>query len=533
MTPVPLTRPDQSPDERRETIEGADFPASIPALLDAAAADVPDATLWKFFDEGVSATYAEVRRESRRIGAMLAGQGVTQGSRVAVMLPNIPEMPLAWLGLARLGAVMVPVNIRYSPRELDFLLGNARAELLLIHEDLTSVLDGTESDVRTLVVGSAAWRDALAAADPESCPDTKVDCDDLMNIQYTSGTTGLPKGCLLSHRYWLTTGMVNAWRDGRRFRRILATTPFTYMDPQWLLLMAIYQRGTLVVGRRQSATRFSRWLSEHRIEFCLFPEAATKQPPAPHDADNPVIRANIYGVRPSAHAEIEARYGLTAREAFGMTEIGSGLYMPMEAEDMVGSGSCGRPSPFRETRIVDDAGHEVPEGEIGELLIRGPGMFMGYHENPEATAEVLRDGWFHTGDLFRRDARGYHYIVGRKKDMIRRSGENIACREVEGVLRDMTEIEEVALIPVPDDLRGEEVKAFLTLQDGHAADEAMVGQIVDYASRRLASFKVPRYFEFIETMPRTTSFKVAKSELVKAREDHRIGAFDRVEQVWR
>lgn len=533
MTAVPLTLPDQSFAERRAAIEGAELPRTVPHLLDMAAADSPDQILWEFFDEGTKATYAEVREDSLRYGALLASLGIWRGDRVAIMLPNVPEMPLAWFGLGRIGAVMVPVNTRYSARELAYAVENSGARLLLIHEELADILGEGDLDVQIVIVGGPEWDKRLAKVDPAACPSPLIDRDDLMNIQYTSGTTGLPKGCLLSHRYWLNAGMVNAWRDGQRFSRILATTPFSYMDPQWLLLMAIYQRGTLVVGRKQSATKFSRWLSEHRIEFCLFPEAASKQPPAPHDADNPVIRANIYGVRPSAHAEIEARYGLTAREAFGMTEIGSGLYMPMEATDMVGSGSCGIASPFRETRIVDDTGRDLPDGEIGELLIRGPGMFQGYYRNEEATAAALQDGWFHTGDLFRRDSRGFHFIVGRKKDMIRRAGENIACREVEAVLRDMEQIEEVALIPVPDDMRGEEAKAYLTLQNGHAPDAALIDQIVAYANGRLASFKIPRYFEFIDTMPRTTSFKVAKADLVKARADHRLGTFDRVDRVWR
>ena len=481
-TPVPLTLPSQTPEERRHTIETAAMPASIGDLLDQAAADSADQVLWTFFDEGSSLTYAQVRSRSLQVGAALGRWGVGQGDRVAVMLPNVPQMPLAWLGLARIGAVMVPVNTRYSPRELRY---------------------------------------------------ADIDRDDLMNIQYTSGTTGLPKGCMLSHRYWLTSGMSNAWRDGQRFGRILAVTPFSYMDPQWLLLMTMYQRGTLMVGARQSASRFSGWLSQHRIHFCLFPEAATKQPPAAHDADNPVVRANIYGVRASAHAALEARYGLVAREAFGMTEIGSGMYMPMEAMDMVGSGSCGIAAPFRTTRIVDDQGQAVATGEVGELLVKGPGMFQGYIGRPDATAEAFRDGWFRTGDLFRKDAQGYHYIVGRKKDMIRRSGENIACREVEGVLRDMEEIEEVALIPVPDDLRGEEVKAYVQLQDGFQPDAQTVARITAYGSQRLASFKLPRYFEFITDMPRTASFKVAKNELQKARADHRVGSFDRVDQIWR
>ena len=539
-TPVPLTRPDQDPQTRHAVIEAAELPASIPDLLDQAAADSADKILWNFFDAGITATYAQVRDDALLTGAALHAWGVRRGDMVAVMLPNIPQMPLVWLGLARIGAVMVPVNSRYSPRELRYAIENSGARRLIIHSDLLDTLKGDMAGTLPLDAiatvsadGTGRWQAMTAAARPEDCPRPALECDDLVNIQYTSGTTGMPKGCMLSHRYWLTTGMINAWRDGHRFARILATTPFSYMDPQWLLLMTMYQRGTLMVGAKQSASRFSQWLVEHKINFCLFPEAVTKQPPAPHDAQNPVVRANIYGVRASAHASLEQRYGLTAREAFGMTEIGSGLYMPMEAVDMVGSGSCGIPTPFRKSRLIDDAGNDVADGQIGELLIAGPGIFQGYYGKPDATAETLRDGWFHTGDLFRRDAQGYHYIVGRKKDMIRRSGENIACREVEGVLRDMDEIEEVALVPVKDDLRGEEVKAYLTLSPGETADETLIDRISEYAAARLASFKMPRYFEFIDTMPRTTSFKVAKSELQKAREDHRLGSFDRIDRTWR
>lgn len=533
MTPVPLTTAEQTPAERRATIETAEMPRSIPALLDDAVADCPDNQLWEFFEDGITATYSDVRRDSLKMGALLANEGIWRGDRVAVMLPNVPQMPLAWLGLARIGAVMVPVNTRSSARELAYAIKDSGAKLLLLHKDFADILEDGDLDVKVVIIGTAHWTLKFDRAAVEDCPTPQLDGDTLVNIQYTSGTTGLPKGCLLTHRYWLTMGMVNAWRDGLRLRRILATTPFSYMDPQWLLLMAIYQRGTLVVGRKQSATRFSKWLADHRIEFCLFPEAASKQPPAPHDDKNVVKRANIYGVRASAHKEIEARYGFQAREAFGMTEIGSGMYVPIEAADMNGSGSCGLASPFRKTRVVDDTGQDVATGEIGELLVKGPGIFQGYYNNAEATERSLKDGWFYTGDLFRKDARGFHYIVGRKKDMIRRSGENIACREVEGVLRDMKEIEEVALVAVPDDLRGEEVKAFVTLQNGHDGTEALISQIIAYAERRLASFKVPRYFEFIDEMPRTPSFKVAKTELTKNRDDQRSNAFDRIDQIWR
>ena len=157
-----------------------------------------------------------------------------------------------------------------------------------------------------------------------------------------------------------------------------------------------------------------------------------KNPPSA-DGHDDLIRGNVYGVAPAVHAKIEERFDFCAREAFGMTELGSAMFMPIEATDMVGSGSCGVPAPFRECRIVDESGRSLRR-EVGELCVRGPGIMLGYYNNPEATDESLRGGWFHTGDLFRQDERGYFYIVGRQKDMIRRSSENIAAREVEAVL---------------------------------------------------------------------------------------------------
>ena len=189
------------------------------------------------------------------------------------------------------------------------------------------------------------------------------------------------------------------------------------------------------------------------------------------------MRANIYGAPRDLHARIEQRFDVVAREAFGMTEVGPARFMPIEATDMVGSGACGVPSPFRECKVIDGSGNEVAPGEVGELCIRGRGILLGYYNNPSATESAFLDGWFRTGDAFRRDERGYFYIQGRYKDMIRRSAErNIAAREVEAVLNGLNEVGESAAVPVPDAIRGEEVKAYIVLREGvPASDESCNG----------------------------------------------------------
>jgi crotonobetaine/carnitine-CoA ligase len=336
---------------------------------------------------------------------------------------------------------------------------------------------------------------------------------------------------MLTQEYWLASGKVNAFRDGRKYERILAPTPFYYMDPQWLLLMAIYQRGTLYVANRQSASRFMGWVREYGIQFCLFPYLVFKQDPSPEDGRNDVIRANVYGVPRDLHAKIEQRFDLVAREAFGMTEVGPAMFVPIEATEMVGSGSCGVPSPMRECRIVDEQGADVSPGAVGELCIRGRGIMLGYYKNQAATADSFFGDWFRTGDAFRRDERGYYYIQGRYKDMIRRSAENIAAREVESVLNGIAAVKESAAVGVPDPVRGEEVKAYLVLNPGFDRSVETLRAIIAGCQENLAKFKVPRYYTFIDDLPKTASLKIAKAAL-RERLTGAESVYDRVEDSW-
>ncbi len=540
-----IARYSHDPVERCRQIEAEPLPASNAALLDAAAAEVPDRLAWRFIDTGECATYREVQASVNRLASSLHRLGVRKGTHVAVMVHNIPPFPVTWLAIGRLGAVMVPVNISYTGRELDYIVNDGQAEFLVIAGEFLPTLDAMIKrpaalvDERVIVVGRARpgqqdWRALHDAGDPGFAAPEPVGLDDLLNIQYTSGTTGFPKGVLHAQRYWVTQSRINAFRDGLAYRRILISTPFYYMDPQWLLLMAFHQRATAFVAARQSTSRYTEWLRSWKIQFSLMPaEVMFKNPPSPDDGDNETRRVNVYGLRKEIHAEVEKRFNVNAREAFGMTELGSATFMPLEADDMVGSGSCGIAGPFRQCKVVDPEGNEVPRGEIGEMVVRGSGILLGYFNKPEATREAFFGDWFRTGDLFRQDERGYFTIVGRVKEMIRRSSENIPAREVEAVLKDMPEIVEAAVIPVPDDLRKEEVKACVILQPGLTKNDVPPEAIIAHARKYLAPFKVPRYIEYRAEFPRTPSNKIRKPELIREKPDLRADSWDRVDGVWR
>ena len=530
--------------ERRRVIESEPLPKNIADLVSAAARVGGDKVLWNFFESDETLSYAELREKVFGLAAGLQSIGIKKGTHVGVMLPNVAAMPLTWLAIGVLGAVMVPINPGYRERELIYVLTDSETTFIITEQatlgSMTSaVAEGNIPIPQENIVvlgGGAANHHVLETLMTADCMSLRlpedVGHDDLLNIQYTSGTTGFPKGCMLTQRYWLGAGKVNAFRDGRVYSRILASTPFFYMDPQWLLLMTMYQQGTLFVAVRQSGSRFMNWVRDYGIEFCLLPPITLKQPKDPADQQNKIIRSNVYGIAPNLHREIEERFDLCAREAFGMTEVGPAMYMPIEAEDMVGSGSCGIPCPFRECRVVDSDGRDVPTGTIGELVIRGPGILKGYYNNPKATAAAFYGDWFRTGDLFRRDERGFFYIVGRVKETIRRAGENIAAREVEAVLLSFNLVMEAAAIPQKDETRGEEVRACIIWQDGVQPDRVLLQQLIEHCQKNLASFKVPRFYTFPEALPKTSSGKIAKHRLVEEMASKIERSFDRVTETW-
>ncbi len=527
--------------------EALPLPETLGAFVRERAETLGDQTAAVWFDEDIAMSYRELDNAADRLASSLTAHGVRKGAHVAVMLPNVPAFAITWFALGRIGAVLVPVNVAYTGAELGFVLNNSDAQTLIIDaeyldtfrtmDDRPALLD----DKRVIVHGKgpdgfADWQDLADNGDAPFETPTPVTASDLLNLQYTSGTTGFPKGCMLTHEYWMMLGMVAGFMRGGadQIRNVLIWAPFFYMDPMWQLLMAMQLGGTAYIARRMSLSKFMDWLEDYEIHYCAFPEPALKHyPPSPRDKQLKLAYVSVFAWRGQAHNEVEERFGVIARDTFGMTEIGAGTTVPWNAGHMTGKGSCGLPAPYRELKIVDDDGNTVAQGDVGELWVTGRAILWGYYKRPDANAENFRGRWFRTGDLARQDENGYYYIVGRIKEMIKRAGENISAREVEAVLRDMDQVDEAAVVPVPDPMRREEVKAYIILRPEVAREDCPPETVLAHCEGRLAKFKLPRYIAYTDDLPRTPTNKIAKQRLIRGVDDLRMDAFDAVDGVWR
>ena len=529
-----------------ETLRSGSLPATLGELIRERASSLGDRVAGHWFQDERKLTYRELHEQANRLASGFNGLGMRKGAHVAVLLPNVPETMVTWVAIGRLGAVMVPVNVNYTPTELSFVLTDSDTQYLVVHDSLLAALEGVKerpsmlAERNVIVVGTprtgqTSWSELVANGDPAFQAPTPVAGSDLLNIQYTSGTTGFPKGCMLPHEYWIRTGFSLAFTRGESpIKNVLVWAPFFYMDGMWQILSAFFLGATSYVARRMSIAQFFEWLRVYRIHSCTFPEPALKAFPAsPEDAKLELKYIYTFGWRPTSKRQAEQRFGCLARDAYGMTELGTATVTPVEAGEKNFERTCGSPAPQRRLKIVREDGREVARGEIGELWVSGPGIMWGYYKRPAANAEVFRGEWFRTGDYFRQDEAGYYYIVGRMKDTVRRSGENIAAREVEAVLNEMEQILESAIVPVPDEKRGEEVKAYIRLREGVERTACDPETIVAHCRRHLAAFKVPRYLAYVDDFPRTPTGKVSKPRLVEGVADLRIAAYDRADSIWR
>jgi crotonobetaine/carnitine-CoA ligase len=517
-------------------------------LVERAAKRWPDKVGWVFDTTGERVTYAEIDARTSRLALALRELGVRTGDRVAVMLRNRPEFPLLWLALAKAGGVLVPVNTSY--RELDgtHVLRHSGARLAVAAEEFAGLLGRVASQTS---VERVITPDELALQVPAGEPPAfQAHSERPVNIQYTSGTTGAPKGCVLTHRYWTTLahGLVTAFPSIGDGDTVLTAQPFHYIDPQWNVALGLAAGATLVVLDRFHPSTFWAKVREHDATwfYCLglMPTLLLRRPPSEDDRRHRVRAVSASAIPRELHAELERRWGVPWFESFGMTETGGDIrVLPADHDEAVGTGCIGTPTPDREVMIAGEDGKPLPRGQTGELVIRGVGLMHGYHDDPDATARAFHGGWFHTGDLARMDDRGRVFYVGRTKDMIRRSGENVSADEVERALLMHPAVRLAAVVAVPDELRGEEVKAYVVLDSEAAGTADPTGtavppgrpdpeELAGFCAEKLAYFKIPRYWVYADSLPLTPSERVAKGELRRA-EDPPAGVYDRVAKSWR
>lgn len=457
------------------------------------------------------------------------------GDRVAIMMPNRAEFMVAWLAVVACRGVLVPLNPALRSYDAGHILRDSGARLAVIdatYEGLFLDLRGDCPALEELVVATDGEPDGLSGyAGTWSGQRPEEAASDITNVYYTSGTTGPPKGCMLDHEYWLRfADLVTSLYGITESDRMLCCLQFFYNDPPWQLLMSLMSGTALVVMRRFSVSRYWNVVREHRVTV-LFGIASTaslllKAPSSELDRRHQVRLAIHVGIPAQIHADLVERWGVPWVEAYGLTETGVIVAMPVDrAEEMTGSGSIGLPCPGADVRVIRLAGasaeiEETGADEPGEIVVRAPGLTRGYLNRPDANAETFRGGWLHTGDLGRRDSRGFLYFQGRSKDIIRRMGENITAVEVENVIRSHPKVLEVAAVPVPDDLRGEEVKVHVLLIEGVAPETCPADELTAFCAERLARYKVPRYIEYREAdFDRTPSMRVKKEHLDRSVDD--------------
>ncbi len=472
-------------------------------------------------------TYDDALAEIDRLREAYFAAGYKSGARVMLLLENRPEYVLHWFALNALGLSVVPVNPDLQAAELDYLSGHAEPVLALATESRVSDLEGASSrsgvNFPVIVPGMDLPRlegDSDTAAEPS--PETEA------AMLYTSGTTGNPKGCILSNTYFLNAGDWYATVGGvcaltEDGERMITPLPMFHMNAMACSLMGMVTvGGCLTVLDRfhprswWDSVRESRATCLHYLG--VMPSILMKADPQPGDGDHSVRFGFGAGIDPKLQIPFEERFGIPLVEGWAMTETGLGATITANREPRKRGVSClGRPEPDVEARIVTDDGREAGADEPGELLVRHAGddprfgFFTAYYKDPDATAEAWEGGWFHTGDIVRRDADGYFFFVDRKKNVIRRSGENIAAVEVETILMQHPEIKAAAAAPAPDALRGDEVFVCLVVEGERSEERAR--SIVSWCLEQMAYYKAPGYVAFVDRLPLTATQKIQRGVL--------------------
>ena len=479
------------------------------------------------FENGEAWSFAQVRGRTIAKAVGLRRLGVKQGDRVALWLPNGRDALIAFYAINYLGAVFVPFNTAYRGNLLAHVISNSAAKVLIAHPDLIGRLaDIDRAALQRLVlttrksgpdVGLPCTRfdDLDGDADALLPLDRPIEPWDTQSIIYTSGTTGPSKGVLSSYLHIFSNAGPESWPMVGSEDRYLTVAPIFHIGGMGPPFVMLARGASVAIVEQFSTDRF--WdvvrTTESTVVFLLGVMATflMKRPAAADDRQHKVRLAFMVPLTDDASA-FKERFNIDVYTIFNMTEISS----PIVSEaNPTKRGTCGRVRPGIEVRLVDEFDCEVPTGTVGEMLVRADrpwSMNSGYNDNPVATAKAWANGWFHTGDAFRRDEEGYFYFVDRMKDAIRRRGENISSFEVETEVCAHPDVREAAAIAVPSELSEDEVMIVVAAVPGRTIDH--VG-LATFLMQRMPYFMVPRYIRVLEELPKTPSAKVLKAELRK------------------
>ncbi|MCL4300035.1 MAG: long-chain fatty acid--CoA ligase [Anaerolineae bacterium] len=543
-------------------------PLILPDLLRHAAEKYPKHTATVFM--GARLNYSQLKQQVDKLAAALHDLGVRKGDRVAIMLPNCPQTIIAYYATLSLGAVTVMTNPLYVERELEYQWGNSgtkvvisldmfwprieaiRPKLAVEHLILTGIQDYMPIAKKLLAPlelrRQGKWVDVsyadtvhafkkLIDRQRPKLPPVDVNPTDLACLQYTGGTTGLPKGAMLSHRNLVASiTQIRAfllYDHGDAEDIGLGIMPFFHVyGMNGLMNLGIHLAATLVLILQPNIKAIVDAIVAERPTFFTGIPALFVALNSYHDIDKvdlTSIKAVFSGAAPlpvEVMEKFEARTGARIAEAYGMTEASSVTHVnPLKGQRKFGS--IGVPIIGTDAKIVDteDPTTELPQGEVGELMVKGPQVMQGYWNAPEETAQTMLDGWVRTGDVARMDEEGYFYIVDRKKDMILSAGYNVYPREVEEVLYQHPKVLEAAVIGLPDDMRGEKITAYLVLKPGETATTA---EIRAFCRERLAQYKQPRAIVFRDDLPKALTGKILRRQL---REEALVTAADSAETL--
>jgi long-chain acyl-CoA synthetase len=489
---------------------------NLASILTTSAADDARHTALKLDDAEL--TYAALDGATAHIAGLLKQKGFSRGDRVGIMLPNVPHFPVCYYGVLRAGGVVVPMNVLLKRREIGFYLGDSGAKLLFAWHGFAEDAQAGAKDAgaECVLVEPSEFVQLVGAASPDTeLADTAE--EDTAVILYTSGTTGTPKGAELTHSNLLRNAQVSQDLFALGSEAVtLGALPLFHSFGQTCSLNAVIAGGgTLTLIPRFEPRKALEIIQRDAVN--IFMGVPTMYGALLHEPDRASFDTSTLKLCVSGGSALpvellrgfEEAFGCKILEGYGLSETSPVASFNHPDRDRK-PGSIGTPVAGVEMKVVDDEDREVAQGEVGEIVIRGHNVMKAYWNRPDATAETLRDGWFHSGDMARVDEDGYFFIVDRKKDLIIRGGYNVYPREIEEVIYEHPSVREAAVIGVPDDEYGEEVAAAVVLKDGASVSP---DELRDFVKQQVAAYKYPRRVWLVDELPKGPTGKILKREI--------------------